>query len=286
MTYSAKALHTGLQIAQIRIHHTKFKEALDGIGRIVQIGHHLRQPVGASIVAPAGAGKTLLIDAVQRNVCEWPFLRPHSVLVASLKESPTVAQIQNDLLESFSYAIPPRARQQTNAILFNVLADAIDQHDIRLIALDEYQHVFLAQKEDVRSVIIDWTKRLMSRTGLPIVLSGTEMLRSIEQADAQLSTRISSVFSLPEFRNDAEWRGVLTAFATAVREISLSPLVEDYANLVFKATKGTMRLLKMLVIEAAMITIDAGDSQVGKHHLKLAFDRMVGPDSFRDNPFE
>lgn len=286
MTYSHKALHVGMLIAQIRIHHSRFKDALEGVGRVVQLGNHLRQPVGVSIVAPAGAGKTLLIESVQRNVCEWPFLRPNSVLVASLKEAPTVAQIQEDLLANFNYAIPPRSRRQTNAVLFNVLVDAIEQHDIRLIALDEYQHAFLAQKIEVRSAIVDWTKRLMSRTGRPVLLSGTETLQAIEKADPQLTTRISSVFDLPKFGNDEEWRGVLGAFSAAVSEVNLASLVTNYATAVFKAAGGTMRFLKLLIIEAAMIAIDADELQVEKHHLRLAFQRMVGSGSTRDNPFD
>ena len=286
MTYSHKALQVGMLIAQIRIHHSRFKNALEGVGRVVQLGNHLRQPVGVSIVAPAGAGKTLLIESVQRNVCEWPFLRPNSVLVASLKEAPTVAQIQDDLLTNFNYAIPPRSRRQTNAALFNLLVDAIEQHDIRLIALDEYQHAFLARKVEVRSAIVDWTKRLMSQTGRPVLLSGTETLQAIEKADPQLTTRISSVFDLPKFGNDEEWRGVLSAFSAAVGEVNLASLVTNYATAVFKAAGGTMRLLKLLIIEAAMIAIDADELQVEKHHLRLAFQRMVGSGSTRDNPFD
>jgi Cdc6-like AAA superfamily ATPase len=285
MSYSDKALQVGMLVSQIRVHHTSFKETLEGVGRIIQLGNHLRQPVGASVIAPAGAGKSLLIECVQKNVCSWSFLRENSVLVASLKEAPTVAQIQDDLLENFSYAISPRSRSQTNAVLFNVLAEAIDQHDIRLIALDEYQHVFLARKVEVHAAIIDWTKRLMSRTKRPVLLSGTETLRAIETADPQLSTRIPTVFSLPEFKNNEEWRGILSAFATAARDINLSLLCSNYATAVFKAAEGTMRRLKLLIIEASMIAIDDHKGTVEKDHLQLAFERIFGSGSSRVNPF-
>ncbi|WP_042304086.1 TniB family NTP-binding protein [Paraburkholderia kururiensis] len=286
MIYSERALHAGSRIAGIRIHHTRFKEALEGIGRVVQLGNYFRHPVGVSIIAPAGSGKTLLIDSVQTNVCEWPFLSPNSVIVASLKEAPTVSQIQDDLLANFNYAIPPRSRPRTNAALFNVLADAIEQHDIRLIALDEFQHVFLARKVEVHAAIIDWTKRLMSRTACPVLLSGTETLKSIERADPQLSTRIPTVITLPAFGNDEDWRGILQAFASAVPEVDLSSLCTEYATAIFKATKGTMRLLKSLVIESSMIAIDKSEREVNKNHLGLAFRRVFGADTSSVNPFE
>ena len=284
MSYSAKAIQVGIGISQIRIHHPAFKDALDGVGRVIQLGNNLEHPFGACVIAPAGAGKSLLIESVRRNVCNWSFLRPQSVLVASLKEAPTVAQIQEDLLACFNYAIPPKTGRKTNAVLFNVLVAAIEQHDIQLIALDEYQHVFLSRKDEVRVAINDWIKRLMTRTARPVLLSGTEILRGIEKADPQLTTRISSIFNLPDFENDETWRGVLAGFVGGTRDLDLSVL-KTHANLVFKATQGVMRTLKALIMEVAMIAIDANESKVGKEHLRLAFQRLVGPGSTRDNPF-
>jgi hypothetical protein len=286
MIYSDRALKTGASIAGIRIHHTRFKDALEGVGRAVQLGNYFHHPLGVSVIAPAGSGKTLLIDSVQANICQWPFLSPNSVIVASLKEAPTVGQIQDDLLANFNYAIPPRSRPRTNAALFHVLVDAIAQHQVQLIALDEYQHVFLARKTEVHAAIIDWTKRLMSRTMCPVLLSGTETLRSIEKADPQLSTRIPTIITLPAFDNDEDWRGILKAFASAVQEVDLSSLATDYATAVFKATRGTMRLLKSLIIESSMIAIDKSEGEVTRSHLSLAFRRVFGADTSAANPFD
>ena len=284
MSYSHRAIQAGYRINQIRIHHPAFKEALDGVGRVIQLGNNLEHPVGTCVIAPSGAGKSFLIESVQRNVCNWPFLRPESVLVASLKEAPTVAQIQEDLLADFNYAIPPRTGRKTNAALFNVLVASIEQHDIQLIAIDEYQHVFLSRKDEVRVAINDWIKRLMTKTSRPVLLSGTELLRGIEKADPQLTTRISSIFNLPEFQNDLDWRGVLNGFVTATSDVDLSEL-NTYAKPIFNATKGVMRTLKSLIIEAAMIAIDAETTKVEKDHLRLGFLRLFGPGSSRSNPF-
>ena len=283
MSYSPKALQVGSRISQIRINHTAFKEALEGVGRVIQLGNNLQHPVGACVIAPSGAGKSCLIESVQRNVCNWSFLRPESVLVASLKEAPTVAQIQEELLASFKYAIPPRAGKKTNATLFNVLVAAIEQHDIQLIAIDEYQHVFLSRKDEVRVSINDWTKRLMTTTSRPVMLSGTDHLRNIEKADPQLTTRISSIFYLPSLK-DKEWLGVLNGFVKGTTDVDLSEL-NTYAKPVFNATEGVMRTLKGLIMEAAMIAVDANVTKVEKEHLRLAFRRLVGTGSSKCNPF-
>lgn len=283
--YSDEALALGDAIANVRIDHTHFHRALLGVGRIVQVGNRLREPMGMTVVAPAGSGKSLLIDCVERNVCNWPFLRAGSVIVASLKESPNVGQIQTDLLSNFNYAIPPRTTRQTNAAMYNVLVSAIEQHGIKLIALDEFQHVFLSQKEEAHAAVIDWLKRLMSQTRVPVLLSGTEMLRGIEKADPQLWTRVTAIFEIPPFENDEHWRGVLAAFASATRRVDLSALSTTHASSIFRATKGVFRLLKELVVEAAMIALDAKASAVDRQHLGLAFGRMFGDGTSLTNPF-
>ncbi|CAH0443679.1 TniB family NTP-binding protein [Ralstonia pseudosolanacearum] len=283
MSYSPQAIKVGSRISQIRIHHTAFKEALDGVGRVIQLGNNLQHPVGACVIAPSGAGKSFLIESVQHNVCNWSFLRPESVLVASLKEAPTVAQIQEELLAAFKYAIPPRTGRKTNATLFNVLVGAIEQHDIQLIAIDEYQHVFLSRKDEARVAINDWIKRLMTVTSRPVLLSGTDQLRIIEKADPQLTTRISSIFQLPSLK-DKDWLGVLNGFVTGTTDIDLSEL-NKYAKPMFIATEGVMRTLKGLIIETAMVAVDANSTKVEREHLKLAFQRLVGTGSSKRNPF-
>lgn len=285
MSYSDQAIQAGIRIEGIRVHHTKFKRALDAIARVIQIGNSVSTITGVSIVAPAGSGKTLLIDSVKQNVCKWPFLPPNGVLCASLKESPSVSQVQDELLAGLNYAIPTRSLRRNNTASFDLLVESVNHHGIRLIAIDEYQHVFLARKTDARADMIDWTKRLMTKTKCPVLLAGTETLRSIEKGDPQLSSRIPTVLALPAFENDEEWRGILTAFSSAVPEVNLSPLCTEHATTMFRATRGMMRMLKALIIEVSMIAIDDGKGQITKKHLQLAFNRVYGDDSSLPNPF-
>lgn len=286
MTYTDKALELARRIDGIRIHHTRFNLALEHIGRVIQLGDHLTSPPGITLIAPAGAGKSLLIDCVRNNICNWPFLRSGNVISASLKESPSVGQIQDALLANFHYAIPPRPTRSNNRALSTILIESIKQHRIQLIALDEFQHVFLARKNEVREAIIDWTKRLISQTKCPVLLSGTEKLRSFEEADRQITSRVPTIVSLPAFANDEEWRGILNAFAAAVTDVDLSRLATEFATAIYKATGGSMRVLKLLLIECAMITVDQDERDVSRKHLDIAFRRLFGSDTSLANPFK
>jgi hypothetical protein len=285
MTYSDRALEVGQRIAKIRVHHTKFATALDAIAHALQVGNCVSIPVGINVIAPAGTGKTFLIESVRNNVCKWPFLPPNSVLYASLKELPSVGQIQAELLASFRYVIAPKTTRNDNSDVFRLLVDSIIQHDIRLIAIDEYHHVFLARKAEARRNLIDWTKRLQTHSQRPVLLAGTEALRSIEKGDEQLTSRAPTVISLPAFKNDEQWIGLLIAFAEMTKDVDLSPIHAEFAKAVFRATGGMMRLLKRLLVEVAMIVIDANEVAVKKDHLRLAFQRVFGTDTSLKNPF-
>ncbi|KVW37297.1 hypothetical protein WK94_27125 [Burkholderia ubonensis] len=285
MPYSEKALAAGRALQQVVINHSSFVQALDGIGRVIQLGNDLGSPIGMCLIAPAGCGKSLLVELLMRNACGWPFLSPQSVLSAALKEGPTVAHVQSELLKCFNYPIPIRASASTNAAVNDVLVEAVSQRKIQLIAIDEYQHVFLSGKDGVRRSINDWLKRFMTLTEKPVLLTGTEDLSALETADAQITTRISSTFRLAPFRHDAEWKGVLKAYAESCSSVDLDPLRCEYSREVYLASHGVFRTFKKLIVEAAMVAIDDGQSVLRKEHLSTGFLRVFGPATTRENPF-
>ncbi|KVX50657.1 TniB family NTP-binding protein [Burkholderia stagnalis] len=286
MTYSEKALNARRALHQIVVNHSSFVQALDGIGRVIQLGNDLGSPIGMCLIAPSGCGKSLLIDLLMRNACGWPFLNTQSVLVAALKEAPTVAHVQSELLKCFKYPIPIKVSVSTNATVNNVLIEAVARRKIQLTAIDEYQHVFLCGKEGVRRAINDWLKRYMTLTEKPVLLTGTEDLSALATADPQISTRISGTFRLMPFKHDAEWKGVLKAYADNCDSVDLAPLRNEYSRELYMASQGVFRALKGLVLESVMIAIDEGATAVNKGHLAAAFLRIFGPASTRENPFQ
>lgn len=285
MPYSGKALTVGRKLEQVVITHSAFTQVVEGIGRIIQLGNDLSSPRGVALIAPSGCGKSLLVDLLKRNAYGWSFLEPHSILVAALKEAPTVAHIQRELLKCFDYPITIRTTESTNAAVNNILVTAIAQRKTQLIVIDEYQHVFLAGKDGVRRTVNDWLKRIMSVTERPVLLTGTEALAALQEADPQISTRISGTFRLFPFKHDAEWKGVLRAYSENCPDVDLSNLSSECSRELFIASQGVFRLLKGLVIESAMIAVDDEKPAVCRDHLRQAFYQIFGPATSRENPF-
>jgi hypothetical protein len=286
MPYSEEALIVGRRLNNVVVSHSTFVQAMDGIGRIIQLGNELGSPRGMCLIAPSGCGKSLVIDLLRTNSCGWPFLNQQSVLVAALKENPTVAHVQNELLNHFKYAINPKPSERTNSHVNNVLVRAIAHNKIQLTAIDEYQHVFLTRTDGVRRSINDWLKRYMTLTERPVLLTGTEELSALESGDPQISTRISSTFRLSAFKHDVEWKGVLKCFIDGCPEVDLSAMLNASSRDLHTASRGVFRNLKQLVVEAAMIAVDDHQKSVDRAHLCLAFRRVFGNASSRDNPFQ
>jgi hypothetical protein len=286
MPYTEDALIVGRRLNKVVVNHSSFVQALEGIGRIIQLGNELGAPRGMCLVAPSGCGKSLLIDLLRTNACGWPFLNPQSILVAALKENPTVSHVQGELLSQFKYPITPKPSERNNSSVNKVLVHAIAHNKIQLTAIDEYQHIFLTRTDGVRRSINDWLKRYMTLTERPILLTGTEELLALENGDPQISTRISSTFRLAPFKHDAEWKGVLKCFIESCPEVDLRSMLSLSSRDLHTASQGVFRNVKQLVVEAAMIAVDDQHKALDRTHLCLAFARVYGAASSRENPFQ
>lgn len=286
MTYSAKALEAGLRVSRIFINHNKFSEAIDAVGNSLHLGNGTETFSGVRVIAPSGTGKSLLLDCIKKNVRKWPMLNVDMPIIhTSLKETPNVSQIQDGLLGNFKYGLSGAYRRSNNNEVNNILVTSIKQFKVRGIALDEFQHVFLANGTSVSLPVIDWLKRLMNLTGVPAILLGTEQLERLATTDPQLTTRIPTTIRLRPFKYDEEWVGFLKAFAHKSVEIDIHCIHKELSREFFLCTKGVARIFKAVLVQAVMIAIDEDKSQLDRSHLRLAFQRHVGEEYESENPF-
>lgn len=178
MLFTEKALAVGRELRDVVIGHSGFQDALNLISNAIEIGNGAGVFTGVRIMAPSGSGKSLLIECLRNNTINSPFLTDKlSVIRTELKESPSVSQIQGGLLDNFDYGLTDRGRRtNNNNEVHRVLIDAMRAHRVQLVVLDEFQHVFSPGTDKVATHIIDWLKRLMNITEVPVVLVGTELM--------------------------------------------------------------------------------------------------------------
>lgn len=286
MDYSEQALKAGQAFSKIIVPHTEFQSAVNFLKDAIQIGNHTGVFSGVRIIAPSGSGKSLLIshitDFMKKNN---PSDANIPVLSVSLKENPSVAQIQGDLLANFDYGLRHTTRSSTNNEMNEVLVTAVKQHEVRLIAIDEFQHVFQSRGQKISTVVIDWIKRFMNLTGIPFALAGTEPMGQLNELDPQLTTRISTVLSLSLFSPTREWLGFLKALAAGCPEVDLNPIHDTFAKKLYDATSGSPRLLKALLVRSIVLMVTRNEGQITENVLREAFTLQHGTKTMLENPF-
>lgn len=286
MLYNDDAIRVGRAIAHSIVPYSSFTAVVRQICNAVEVGNGTTIFAGVRVAAPSGTGKTLLIKYLKDNLMRSPMFNSElSVIQASLKENPTVSQVQNELLANFNYGLDGAARRANNNEINLILVKAIEQHRVRLIALDEFQHVFLTGGTKVATTVIDWLKRLMNLTGVPVILMGTEMMDRLDTVDPQLTSRIPTVVKLSPFLLNTEWVGFLQALSESISAIDLSSIHRDFAADLFRATKGSPRPLKAILTQAAMVAVNQGLSTITKEVLADAYRLQYGPSSDGGNPF-
>ncbi|OZI66704.1 TniB family NTP-binding protein [Bordetella genomosp. 11] len=286
MRFTESALQAGRALESIIVPHTNFESVADYLTSAVQIGTETGIFSGVRVSAPSGAGKSSLLKYVALR------LRQHygedgtiAMITASLKENPSVSQIQGELLANFNYPLTGVSRLGTNNDVNIVLVRAIEHHRVKLVALDEFQHVFLTGGPKVATTVIDWLKRLMNLTKVPVTLVGTEAIDRLTDVDPQLTSRIPTVVRLTSFQLDEQWKGFLRALAQSCVEVDLTEVHSQHAVAMFRATKGSPRLAKGLLIYAVAIALTSGAGAVSIEVLREAYRMQIGPTADRDNPF-
>lgn len=286
MAYSRYSTEVANRFQSLIIPHTRFIAAARSIESAIDVGKLTGTFAGVRVTAPSGAGKTVLLEYVKSNLAASEFDdKAKNVVCASLKENPSVSQVQSALLEKFDYAVPARAANNNDVNV--ILTKAINHHRTKLIVIDEFQHVFLTGGVKFATPVIDWLKRLMNLVQVPVVLLGTEALDRLEGTDEQLTSRIPTIARLAHFSLNGEWRGFLTALANGCKEFDMTMLAKDRAAAIalWAATRGSPRNTKTLLVHAICIGLTAEKTELTLEILKDAFIAHRGGDAALENPF-
>lgn len=288
MLYTKKAMAAGRELRNAVIRYPSFYKALNLITNAVEVGNGTGIFTGVRIMAPSGCGKSLLIECLQKNVTKSSLLDGElSVIRTELKETPSVSQIQGGLLDNFKYGLVDHGRRSVNNTdVHRVLLAAIKEHRVQLIVLDEMQHVFSSHNDKVATHVIDWIKRLMNMTGVPIVLVGTELMDRLGAVDPQLTSRIPTTIKLMPFMHNSEWIGFLKGLVSQCHAVDLSIIAESpLATQLYGISKGVIRPLKSLLVQAVIMAVNAEEKKLTVERLLSAYEMVYGPEIAAENPF-
>jgi Cdc6-like AAA superfamily ATPase len=159
------------------------------------------EPECLIVVGDTGSGKTTIIE---KYLADNPRLETNSgsiipTLFISLPANATPVTACESLLSAmgdplaFSHGKDP-------AQLMKIAKDLLNQCQVELIIIDEFQHMIDRKSRDVLHSVADWLKMIIIRSKIPVVLFGMPYSTVILDANKQLQGRFESQHHLQPFR--------------------------------------------------------------------------------------
>lgn len=290
-TYSLKALDMAMGIDNIVVETPEFTSGMTTLSRVFQLGREFSVPQGVIVMGPTGTGKTTLVETFRDTLPKSAlFEKGLGVLHATLPKRTAQGALISSLLQAGRYPFSTVTKHEIGPKK-QMLFELIRTKGTRMIVLEGAEHLFdqksLAGNDspdgtDVTKLICE----TIDVTRVAFVLTGSNRLNDLHKLDLSLASRIVRKEVFSNFKQDANWYGFLKAFEQQYVGIKLDLLAENWAPPQFyKATGGNLRSFKMLMIEAVLVAVDAGQKTLTPGIVKAAFDRIHGGGRQRGNPF-
>lgn len=273
------------EVNMLTVMHTQFKKAFDGICRIAETSQRSGIPFGGAVTAPPGAGKSHLIQNIERKYRQsGGLLSPkNAVLVISAAATSTSGSIIDRMLQQLGHPPGIRTVRLQDARL-SILIKGIIDRKVSLIIIDEFQHICRGKRSASANEITDLLKEIIDKTKVPLIVLGTDELGDLNSLDSQFTSRLPARFHIPEFARNEDWKGFLLAFEKTCTKFDLSIMSTIDAKL-HKATSGSPRALKFLVVSAIRNAMERSLGKVDLQSFCDAYDDVYGMTS-SSNPFE
>jgi energy-coupling factor transporter ATP-binding protein EcfA2 len=175
----------------------QYKRALADLDRFYDIAIRGREGRCASLFGPAGSGKSTLVEALlQRHVStptDGNTIR--EIVTVEVPSKPSIRSFFIAVLEALGAPYLPR---EPNGALRNRVLHFFESLNVRLLVLDEFQH--LASKVGTDKIgVCDTIKSLMNAGRIGILFVGVDEAETVIQDDAQILTRRVMTISIREF---------------------------------------------------------------------------------------
>jgi type II secretory pathway predicted ATPase ExeA len=261
------------------IEHSAFQKCISEIASLH--AQFLKRGKGkcAAIVGQSGSGKSELI----RRYCElFPVVERDGfdkipVLVVQTPAKPSLKNLSEAFVQAFGI---PSAAQATETRITRKIRQLLKDHEVQLIAIDEFQH-FVDHSPSAMKEVTDWLKSLNNACPRPIVVFGLPRCLRIIRKNVQMRRRFSRIWTLTPFTADSteswqEFRAVLRDIHRRT-PIKAMPFHEpDTARRFLAASEGLMDYL-IQIVEAAIEIAMAKQKPIDLLTLAAAFESEIWP---------
>ncbi|MPW29671.1 AAA family ATPase [Agarivorans sp. B2Z047] len=185
----------------------------------------------------------------------------------------------------------PLALYETDlARLTKRLTDLIPVVGVKLLIIDEFQHLVEERSNRVLTQVGNWLKMILNKTKCPIVLFGMPYSRVVLQANSQLHGRFPIQFELRPFSYQGG-KGVFKTFLSHLdralpfkKEAGLAN--DELQKKLYAFSQGNMRSLRNLIYHASIEAINNEQDMIAYQDLVFASELTRGDKPIKwKNPF-
>jgi len=286
---SLKATVTDIRSNFIHFHHVK--HLLARLERMYEYQCSNDEADHLMVVGESGVGKSTLLE---KYVTKHPPIQHDEftevpVLYVPLGPSPTPRILASTILQRLG---DPKWNMGREIELTARLVFLIKQCRVRVVIIDEANHLVDRGGEKTLHTAADWLKRLVDATRVSYVIAGIPRVRRLLATNDQLRDRFREVVEIDRFSvatqfTEREFRSVLKVYKGYLRQLPTVDIASGaFAQLMAFATDGRLRDIRRLLVRAVELAYEQQSPRLTDLVLGEAFRAVIYPGSPDDrNPF-
>lgn len=280
-------------VENIIIQHPKFMATFNEIKE-----HHLLattspEPKGLFLYGDTGVGKTSILREYTARYPQYieDGIVKKPILYSKVPVGATPKSVASSILLGLG---DPNYDRGTEINLTKRLTRFLykDKCDVKMIIIDEFQHIIDRDTDKVLKKASDWVKSFAEDAGIAMIICGLPESSKIFERNEQLDRRFSLKHGMKKFEYETkeqqlEFRGFLNSIDEVLPFSLRSNLSKKYlSDKIYYATKGIPYYVKLLLIESTVLALKSGRDFIDEIDLDMAYERInISKRKFAINPF-
>lgn len=277
---------------QLIVLHPRFREAVGLLNRCHQGSKLGGEPICGAILGASGIGKTSVVDHYCRlhPPQETETVTRQPVLKVTLQPDARPKGIAADLLSALG---DPAWSSGTVQTLTNRSVGLLQRCGVELMVMDEFHHLFDADRAKVMTKASQWLKVLIVNTGIPVVVCGmqeAEYVLSAEHTERRFKERLAlRCFTWRTPQGRREFCGMLKKLDETLPLTKTSRLADrETAGRLYLACRGVPDYLMTLLRGALTEAVQRGSESLELSDLARVFEQKLAQQRVlaeQKNPF-
>lgn len=265
-------------LAACTVWYPEYRDAMRLVTKCIDTTRDRKDPSSAMLIGPTGVGKTRLCHMIEKQLGpRQSVMRSNCKVTISpciyveLPESATIKSLSMVLAEQLGEKL---GDHHSITFLETLIIERLKTMEVKLVILDDFHHVAQKGQSKTKSSLCSWIIKLLNRSAIPFLISGSSVAESTINTVQELSDRFPyrarlQRMPLADETSTSVLLGVLSGLQHEI--IKLGNLKEyihltdsNHYKAIYLATQGNFRKLSDLLHDSFKIALTRAD-----HTLKL-----------------